>query len=87
MHIPTSTQSRFKLPGPAVCQCGARVTQPEARNSVASLRLLEHWKSWFKLAHRDWHYTCTCGTWKLGLVHVHTAGIPASDTDSDHLPL
>lgn len=92
MHIPT--QLRFKLPGPAVCQCG--VTQPEARNSVASLRLLEHWKSRFKLAH--WHYTCTCGTWKpeLRLAHVprHTAGTPAGPAlpvpvtlaDSDHLP-
>ena len=90
MHIPT--QLRFKLPGTAVCQCG--VTQPEARNSVASLRLLEHWKSRFKLAH--WHYTCTCGTWKpeLRLAHVprHTASTsdpggpgPASASDTGRL--
>ena len=44
MHIPT--QSR--LPGPAVRQYGVTVT----RNSVASLRLLEHWK-WASLTDSD----------------------------------
>ena len=66
MHIPT--QSR--LPRPAVCQCGPGMT----RNSVASLRLLEHWRPWLtRISYRDycqfccWHTcgrgwrTCTCG--------------------------